>query len=339
MEKIVLSRSETRSIRSVLRRVATQYASPEDPAFLKDATLHAHDLPKRVRAFLNRFRLEEPDAAVCMISGYEVDQAKIGETPSHWRFQGDGLRTLEEEILLVLFSSLLGDVFGWATQQEGRVIHDVLPIRGHQNAQIGTGSEQEITWHNEDAFHPCRGDYVALMCLRNPDRVPTTVAPVDLLELGDEIKDALFEPQFIFRPDYSHSKEFAMEGHEDGVNGHPSFERRDEVSKKSEKRAVLFGDRNSAYIQVDPYFMETPDDPEAQIALNILVAMIDRLLYEIILEPGDFCFIDNYKAVHGRRPFVARFDGTDRWLKRLNITRDLRKSRALRGVGLSRIIG
>lgn len=338
MEKFILSSSETESIMSLLKRVAPQYASPEDPAFLNDATLHAHDLPKRVRAFLNRFRLEEPDAAVCMISGYEIDQAKIGETPSHWRFQGDGLRTLEEEILLVLFSSLLGDVFGWATQQEGRVIHDVLPIRGHQNAQIGTGSEQEITWHNEDAFHPCRGDYVALMCLRNPDRVPTTVAPVDLLELDDEIKGALFEPRFVIRPDYSHSKELVPEGHEDDVNRHSAFERMDKTSKKAEKLAVLFGDRNSAYIRIDPYFMETPDNQEAQIALNTLVEMINHLLYEIILEPGDFCFIDNYKAVHGRRPFRARFDGTDRWLKRLNITRDLRKSRGLRAATHSRII-
>jgi len=34
--------------------------------------------------------------------------------------------------------------------------------------------------------------------------------------------------------------------------------------------------------------------------------------------------------VHGRKPFTARFDGTDRWLKRVCITRDLRKSRDAR---------
>jgi hypothetical protein len=34
--------------------------------------------------------------------------------------------------------------------------------------------------------------------------------------------------------------------------------------------------------------------------------------------------------VHGRKPFRARFDGADRWLKRLNVARDLRKSRAVR---------
>jgi Fe(II)/alpha-ketoglutarate-dependent arginine beta-hydroxylase len=338
MEKVILSSSETESINALLKEIAPQYTSAEDPDFLKDAALHAHDLPRRVRASLNRFKLEEPPSAVCVISGYEVDQAKIGETPAHWRFRVDATRTLEEDILLVLFSSLLGDVFGWATQQEGHIIHDVLPIREHQNEQIGTGSEQEITWHNEDAFHPYRGDYVALMCLRNPDRVPTTVASIDLQGLSDEIKDVLFEAHFIIRPDYSHSKEFAGEAHEDDINEYATFERMGRMSKKPEKLAVLFGDRDSAYIRIDPYFMETPNDLTARLALNTLVTMIDRLLYEIILEPGDFCFIDNYKAVHGRRPFRARFDGTDRWVKRLNITRDLRKSRGLRATSLSRII-
>jgi alpha-ketoglutarate-dependent taurine dioxygenase len=57
-----------------------------------------------------------------------------------------------------------------------------------------------------------------------------------------------------------------------------------------------------------------------------------------VLEPGDVCFIDNFKAVHGRRAFKARYDGHDRWLKRVNITRDLRKSRAEREAPTSRVI-
>jgi alpha-ketoglutarate-dependent taurine dioxygenase len=50
----------------------------------------------------------------------------------------------------------------------------------------------------------------------------------------------------------------------------------------------------------------------------------------VVLEPGDVCLIDNLKSVHGRKPFLARYDGSDRWLKRINIARDLRKSRACR---------
>jgi alpha-ketoglutarate-dependent taurine dioxygenase len=69
-----------------------------------------------------------------------------------------------------------------------------------------------------------------------------------------------------------------------------------------------------------------------------LIKLIDESLTDLVLQAGDICFIDNYRAVHGRRPFKARYDGTDRWLKRVNIARDLRKSRGLRVSNLSRVI-
>src|SRR5262245_42714126 len=141
MEKIELSGSEIQSIKSLLSRITARYASAEDPDFIKEAALYAHDLPRPVRAGLNRFKLEEPSSGICVISGYVIDQEKIGRTPDHWRPRADASRTLEEEILLVLFSSLLGDVFGWETQQAGHIIHDVMPIREHRHEQIGTGSE------------------------------------------------------------------------------------------------------------------------------------------------------------------------------------------------------
>jgi alpha-ketoglutarate-dependent taurine dioxygenase len=80
------------------------------------------------------------------------------------------------------------------------------------------------------------------------------------------------------------------------------------------------------------------NDPIAQHALNDLIKLIDESLTDLVLQAGDICFIDNYRAVHGRRPFKARYDGTDRWLKRVNIARDLRKSRGLRVSNLSRVI-
>jgi alpha-ketoglutarate-dependent taurine dioxygenase len=66
---------------------------------------------------------------------------------------------------------------------------------------------------------------------------------------------------------------------------------------------------------------------DAQSALDELIRQVDEVIEDHVLAPGDFIFVDNYKAVHGRKPFKARFDGTDRWLKRINVTRDLRKSR------------
>ncbi len=93
-------------------------------------------------------------------------------------------------------------------------------------------------------------------------------------------------------------------------------------------------------MRLDPYFMEhLDDDPEAQEALDALVEQIDTNLKDLTLKSGDICFIDNYRVVHGRKPFTARYDGNDRWLKRLNIVRDLRKSRSSRGSAQSLILG
>lgn len=79
-------------------------------------------------------------------------------------------------------------------------------------------------------------------------------------------------------------------------------------------------------------------DEEARLALQTLIDALDALLGGISLRPGEICFLDNYLVVHGRQAFQARLDGTDRWLKRLNICRDLRRSRDLRISADSRLI-
>jgi len=84
--------------------------------------------------------------------------------------------------------------------------------------------------------------------------------------------------------------------------------------------------------------MDRPEIEEARSAMDYLIRAIDGNLTGVALLPGECLFIDNYKTVHGRSSFKARFDGTDRWLKRINITRDLRKSRAVRAAPASRAV-
>jgi alpha-ketoglutarate-dependent taurine dioxygenase len=44
---------------------------------------------------------------------------------------------------------------------------------------------------------------------------------------------------------------------------------------------------------------------------------------KVVLQAGDVLVIDNERAVHGRTPFVPRYDGTDRWLKRALVVTSL----------------
>ena len=82
----------------------------------------------------------------------------------------------------------------------------------------------------------------------------------------------------------------------------------------------------------------TIDRAEARNALDALLRQLRSSQYDVALEPGDLLIIDNYRAVHGRKPFRARYDGRDRWLKRISVTRDLRKSRAARSSADSPVI-
>jgi Fe(II)/alpha-ketoglutarate-dependent arginine beta-hydroxylase len=345
MMKLQLSDNEIESIRALVTEVAAEYKSVEDSDFPNSASLYAHQLPWRLRSFLNEFRLKEPASGFCVISGYPLNLGDIGATPTHWKWRSDAERSLHEQILLVLQGSLLGDLFGWATQQDGYLVHDVLPIKGHENEQLGSGSEELLWWHTEDAFHPYRADYIGFLCLRNPDNVATTIGVLDVEKLDAAHVEILYQPRFVIRPDYSHQEKNESDFRkasrpnpaQDSIIA--SYEKINKMNTNPEKIPVLFGGSSAPYMRLDPYFMDPlNDDPKAQQALDALVALIDASLIDLALKPGDFCFIDNYKAVHGRNPFKARYDGEDRWIKRICVTRDLRKSREARAGAAGRVI-
>jgi hypothetical protein len=314
LHRLALREEELEEIRLLVREVASRYSSVEGADFLDNVSTYAQELPRRLRAFLNTFRLTEP-SGVCLISGYPVDDARVGKTPSHWRKKPDGSHTMEEEVFLNLCGALLGDAIAWSHQRDGIICQDLVPIEGHANKMIGSGSELELVWHTEDASYSYRGDYIGLMCLRNPDAVPTTFALIDEVRLDLDQVDVLFEPRFVFRPDPSHP-----------------------TDSEGEKASVLFGDPRFPYVRFDPYCMDRPETDEARSAMDYLTRAIDENLTGVALLPGECLFIDNYKAVHGRSSFKARFDGTDRWLKRIAVARDLRRSRAVRKAPASRVI-
>ena len=336
MIRLMLEPREIAVIQSLVDEVATRYAFSDSPDLLDAVTVYAQELPRRLRNCINDFRIKEPDCAICVISGYPIGHSKVGRTPEHWKLREGRSPAFEEEVYLMLCGSLLGDCIAWATQQDGHVVHDIFPIKGLEHEQLGTGSEELLWWHTEDAFHPLRGDYLGMMCLRNPDRVPTTFAPLTGIRLAPEQWQLLFEPHFTIRPDESHL--LKNRGNPGDSEVAESYQQIEVMNTRSDKIAVLYGDSDAPYVRIDPYFMDPADDPAAQEALDALIKAIEARLADVVLESGDLCFIDNFQGVHGRKPFKARYDGNDRWLKRINITRDLRKSRAARRAANSRII-
>lgn len=341
VQKLRMTDEDIAAIRELGDELAERYESVENEEFLRESGVYAAELPRSIRRAVRDYRLME-SSGMLVLSGLPVDDSALGPTPAHWKDDGDRATTRSHDFFFFLVSCLLGEPIGWATQQNGRIMHDIFPIKEHEHEQIGWGSDELLTWHTEDAFHPQRTDYLGLMCLRNPDGVETTAADVADVEIDDETRSLLSEERFYILPDNSHRAENQVD-EEDADERVSELRRRSReyVERELENPtpvAVLFGDPDSPYLRIDPHFMQVRHGLREQHALNLIGKAIDRGMGGVVLAPGDICFIDNYRMVHGRKPFTARFDGTDRWLRRLNVTRDLRKSRALRLRPDSRVI-
>jgi len=288
---------------------------------LDEIAAYSQDLPNRVRRVVTRFKHAE-SADVCVVQGLDINHNELGPTPNSWSSH-NGREVAEPDVYLLLMSALLGDPFAWSTQQGGRIIHEIVPVRSDAALQISSGATAGLDWHTEDAFHRSRADYVGLLCLRNPDGVATTIGKLDLTLLSEREVQVLREKRFEFRADASHDLEGARKGvGGGGVGLCRTFEGDTTPTAAS---AVLFGFAPPYYIRVDPLFMVVAqDDEEAAAALAALYRAIDQNMRHLCLRPGDCCFIDNFRVVHGRTALEPRYDGTGRWLKRVNVARDLR---------------
>lgn len=336
-----LQRDEAAQVDALVRSLTGRYGSIESADLHRESRTYAQELPVRLRRALNDYRGAER-SGVLVISGWTVDDGELGPTPEDWRRKSVPSATLRHDVMFFLMAALLGDPIAWATQQDGLIMHDVFPMRGFEHEQIGWGSEETLVWHTEDAFHPLRTDYLGLMCLRNPDGVETTVADVADVDVDGRTRALLAQEQFLIVPDEAHRA--GADAADDSGDARVARLRRRSVERVErafdtpEPVAVLFGDPDSPYVRIDPHYMRAPESVPAREALAAFTEAIDAAMSGVVLRPGDIVFLDNYRVVHGRKPFRARFDGTDRWLRRLNVARDLRKSRASRLTAESRVI-
>lgn len=318
MNILKLCQQENEQLNMLLDTLMEKYAFPCEESFLLRVRVYAVQLPSRILHSLSEFKYHENHNGTLVLRGFHIDDAGIGQTPATTSKEIDESSARREGFLLMLLISQVGDAFGWSCQRDGALINNILPLRSHEKEQLSTGSMIDLDWHTEEAFHPFRADYLALMCLRNIEQIPTVIGSIQDIHLEQETKKLLFEPRYLFQMD-------------------KNFE--NEHLKSTLPQAVLFGDASAPYVKIDPSFMQAvPGDESALEALRQITREFNKSLYELVLQQGDVVFLDNYRVVHGRKAFPPRFDGTDRWLKRVNITSDLRKSRALRQHHGSRVI-
>ena len=224
-------------------------------------------------------------------------------------------RSFFSEFYLVMLGKLLGEPFSYTQERNGAVIHNVRPSKKNETNISSDSSAIILDLHNENIYHPVQPDYLLLIGLRrDPGKLAKT------LVLGvDEILPRLAEAdiaelsQFSFRTSVDYNF-----GNHDADRGNGPLIR------------VLFGNAASPMIAYDDEYVAGTTE-RAQAALDRLRRVLHEHMLEVDLGPGDILILDNLRTVHGRTAFKARYDGTDRWLQRLLVTRDLRRAEMLLG--------
>lgn len=249
----------------------------------------------------------DTDDGLFVLRGLPVDDEEIGSTPDHWSTAGSAGAL--HDVMLLLVSAAMGTPMAWEGQQDGRFVHNIVPSAGHEEEQTGASSSVLLSPHTEDAFHPGRAHLLVLGCMRNHDAVATTAASVRQVGLDAKDVELLSSPVLPILPDDAYAEAQSYQGEPAPV---PTL-------WESEEGTTLRFD--PAYTPLD----RAPDEHRA--AYRRLEDELSRVSVAVSLSPGDVLVVDNDLVVHGRAPFKARYDGTDRWLKRASVRVPGRRTR------------
>ncbi|MFE5814854.1 TauD/TfdA family dioxygenase [Streptomyces sp. NPDC056479] len=251
----------------------------------------------------------DTDDGLYVLRGLPLEDSDVGPTPGSWATAGD--RAAAWDVILLLLATAMGHPIAWEGQQEGRFVHNIVPSPGHEAEQTGASSTVLLSPHTEDAFHPGRAHLLLLACMRNHDSVATTAASVRKVRLDPADVALLSRPVLPILPDdaYTEAQSFAGE---------------------APKIPALWQTQAGPTLRYDPAYTPLDEAPaDYRAAYGRLTAELERVSVAVALEPGDVLVVDNDVVVHGRVPFKARYDGTDRWLKRASVRVPGRRTRPL----------
>jgi L-asparagine oxygenase len=200
------------------------------------------------------------------------------------------------------FAKAWGRPFGFAQEQNGAIVQDIFPIKKNESEQISSSSQATLEMHTETAFHPWLPSYVFLLCLRGDESAGTTFVDLEELKLNlsqDEI-------DLLHRPIFQTSIDVSFIG--------------DRQDNKTITTPILFN--NGSSMRYDRGLMSSTDKG-GQYLLDKISDLVDNLKIAVFLRSGQMAVISNWNTIHGRTSFKPRYDGTDRWLKRILVRRSM----------------
>jgi L-asparagine oxygenase len=218
----------------------------------------------------------------------------------------------KSSMIFLEYAHKFGYPVSYIQEQKGQLVQNILPVHKTETQQISTSSKVELALHTETAFHPYKPDYVLLFCLRGDPNAVTTYANVDdiVKKLDLWVIATLSKKWFTTNIDIS----FRTKGQKD----------------KNIPISVL-EKTEDGYNFIYDYTFVKANDELGRAALEKLHEAVSECIQEVVLETGDLLVIDNNKTIHGRKPFQARYDGTDRWVQRILVRKELPPSDQING--------
>lgn len=213
------------------------------------------------------------------------------------------------EFLTMVVCTGLGAPISYRDQRGGSVFHDIFPTRANATAVSSHSSSASLGFHTEMFFHPQPPDFLLLHCLRAD---PAGVASTSVAALVD-IEAALtgLDRDLLSAPLY------AMDLH----RLHGSYVCNGRPIAATDPRpmfAMSPSSRESGRFRFEPELTTALTDA----ALRTM-HRADQVAGDVArtgrLTPGGMLLVDNRRAAHSRSEFPARFDGSDRWLRRVMI--------------------
>jgi L-asparagine oxygenase len=206
-------------------------------------------------------------------------------------------------------------IMAYETMTNTAFIRNISPTLEHSEKMGSYGSKVKLPMHTEISQGKLPGgepgvnvspspDFLVLYCCRNDERAPTTFCLLETILAGmpEWAVEALKQPKF-------------------EVSGGDSFTTANVLNNV----ALLRPDPVTGWLQLRYNGTNIKsDDPACAEAFKILEDRLDdpEVVQRVTLEPGDLLVLENRRTTHGREPFNARHDGTDRWLLRLYTVRE-----------------
>lgn len=312
-----LTSSEREDVRQLAMYVTADPA--RDPeGFCREARRAALHLPAQLAEPLTDFQRSGSATGVLIFAGFEVED--VAPTPADNEHHL-GQRTMLARMQAII-NEFLGSMVAYQAEGGGMLFQDMVPSRQASFEQTSLSSAVELEVHTEQAFSDLRPDYISLACLRGDPTAQTFVFSARrlLARCTQHEAEMLRQPRWTTTIDAS----FLGNGHEfagGDVRG---------------PMPILYGADDDPFLRLDQDLMRGVDQA-SQDLLDHVGAIYRDERGSYTLCTGDVVILDNKRTAHGRSPFAPRFDGTDRFVIRSFVVRDLNVSRHARA-GDSRLI-